>query len=178
MIPDRPCEDPESSEEPSTSFAKLVLGAVGGVLSVPIAFVAWSLASIALREGAWPQFLRFCLAISSGGLCATGALALRGREDRRRTERARAEAKNAYERLAGRIIELYGTGASTGTAGAEAVTLFLEAEEDLEPDPQEASRKIRLAAAKLDEVDGRRAGSANGIDQGAHEVPLRRDNSG
>ena len=159
MISDGRREDRERCEDLS-SLAKLVIGALCGILVVPIAFVAWSLASIALREGEWPQFLGFCLVMSSGGLCAAGALALRGWEDRRRTERARAEAEEAYGRLANRIIELYGNGASTGTAGAEAVTLFLEAEEDLETDPQGASRKIRGAMAKLDEVDERRARQA------------------
>ena len=69
-------------------------------------------------------------------------------------------------------MELYASGASTGTDGAEAMTLFLEAEAEIERHPVEALKKIERALALTDEVDRRRRSSAP-IEDGKNEEEVR-----
>ena len=71
-------------------------------------------------------------------------------------------AKEAHELLSGRIVDLYAGGPSTGTAGAEMIGLFLEAEDQLEREPGEALEKIERASALIERLECRRDADQDG----------------
>lgn len=153
--------DLEQGFEDLIRRAMPVLVVLGGVAALLLAVVGWDLASTAWRgEGEWMTFVAFVFVFLLPALIGAGALALRRYDERSRTAKLRAEAEAGYEILAARIIELYESGASTGTAGAEAISLFLEAEEEIERDPSEARKKIQRALALTEQVDRSRRLSA------------------